>query len=249
MTKFKDPYIDPDTGTLINKLGLKKASELEQFEADIVPARILSLRRKGLKIESVYDIKKIHKYLFEPIFEWAGEFRTITMYKAEPILEGASVDYTPWTYIGQEMEELESKFKKIEWKKLSLEAKLKAVSSFIQELWQIHCFREGNTRSTALFLYFLLKTIGVRLNTNFLSKHAKYFRNALVLASCYSRSKPEYLLEIIKDCSSLKQVGSGKYKTIDGYEVDKYAYSYHTVEKMKTIKSLQDLETKEKVKI
>lgn len=35
---------------------------------------------------------------------------------------------------------------------------------------------------------------------------------------------------------------NNKYKTIEGYEVDKYAYSYHTVSKLKTIKSLQELE-------
>lgn len=32
------------------------------------------------------------------------------------------------------------------------------------------------------------------------------------------------------------------YNTIDGYKVDKYNYPYHTIEKMKTIKSLQELE-------
>ena len=234
----KDPYLYPDIDVLINKRNIKDQKELDELESDIVPLRIMALRKQGLTIESVFDIQKIHRFLFEPLFEWAGEFRTITMYKSEPILNGYSVDYTPCDYIKEEMNALEKKYQSIEWKKLTNKSRIKKASEITQELWQIHCFREGNTRTTALFLYFLLKTIGLRINIDFLGKNAKYFRNALVLASLYSASKPEYLNNIITDAVTIKNPSSGKYETINGYEVEKYSYSNHTVEKIKTIKKI-----------
>lgn len=233
---MRDPYLYPEFDTLKNKLGIKNQKDLDSFEEDIVPIRIMALRKEGMTIKSVYDIKAIHKYLFSSLFEWAGEYRTITMYKREPILDGYSVDYTPHEYIAKEMNDLEKKYQAIDWKSLDSKSKVKTISSIVQELWQIHCFREGNTRSVALFLYFLIKTVGLHINVDYLGKNAKYFRNSLVLASLYSASKPEYLQGIIADCTTVKNVSTNKYETINGYEVEKYTYTNHTTEKIKTIK-------------
>lgn len=235
---MRDPYLYPDVNVLINKLNIKDQDTLDKFEADIIPLRMIALRKQGLTIKSIYDIQTIHEFLFSPLFDWAGEKRTITMYKREPILNGCSVDYTPHEYIENELAALNERFFNIKWDKMNANEKIINVASIVQELWQIHCFREGNTRCTALFLYFLLKTIGLHININFLGKNAKYFRNALVLASIYSQSKPEYLLGIIKDCVTIKNPSSSKYETIDGYEVDKYNYQNHTVDKIKTFKKI-----------
>ena len=236
---MRDPYLYPDVDVLKNKDNIKEQKQLDKLEEDIIPLRMIALRKEGLTITSVFDIQKIHKYLFSSIFDWAGEFRKITMYKREPILNGYSVDYTPWDYIEKEMNILENRFISIQWEALNNKEKIENVASIIQELWQIHCFREGNTRSVALFLYFLLKTIGVHINIDFLGKNAKYFRNALVLASLYSATKPEYLFGIIADCTTIKNLATNKYETIDGYEVNKYSYQNHTTEIIKTIKDIK----------
>ena len=236
---MRDPYLYPDVDVLINKKDIKDSQALDKLEEDVIPLRMIRLRKEGLNIKSVFDIQKIHSFLFSSIFDWAGKFRTITMYKREPVLDGCSVDYTPHEYIQKEMEDLEIKFKKINWNSLTSKEKIQNVSSVIQELWQIHCFREGNTRTVALFLYFLLKTIGININIDFLGKNAKYFRNALVLASLYSASKPEYLFGIITDCTTIKNLASNKYETINGYEVNKYSYQSHTIENIKTIKDIK----------
>ena len=241
---MRDPYLYPDCDVLINKKNIKNQIELDEYEQDIVPLRMIALRKEGVLIKSVYDIQKIHEFLFSSLFEWAGKFRTVTMYKKEPILDGYSVDYTPHDYIEKEMNELENKFLKIEWNKLTSSQKLENISNVVQKLWQIHCFREGNTRTIAMFLYFLLKTVGLHLNIDFLGKNAKYFRNALVVASLYSASRKEYLRGIINDCASVKNSSTNKYETIGGYEIKKYAYSNHTVDKIKTIKSIKTLDEK-----
>ena len=234
---MRDPYLYPDVDVLINKDNIKDQDLLDKLEENVVPLKMIALRKEGLTIQSVFDICKIHKVLFSTIFDWAGEFRTIAIYKSEPILDGCSVDYTPANYILKEMRDLQIKFIRIKWNSLNNKEKIENVVSIVQELWQIHCFREGNTRSTALFLYFLLKTVGVHINVDFLGKNAKYFRNSLVLASLYSKSKPEYLLGIIQDCTTIKNVSTNKYETINGYEVNKYSYQNHTIEKMETFKN------------
>lgn len=236
---MRDPYLYPDVDVLINKKNIKDQSQLNKLEEDIVPLRIIALRKQGLTITSIFDIQKIHGFLFSSIFNWAGEFRQITMYKKEPILNGCSVDYTPYDYIKKEMDDLEKRYLSIKWDELNSKEKLNKVASIVQELWQIHCFREGNTRTIAMFLYFLLKTIGVHINIDFLGKNAKYFRNALVLASLYGASKPEYLFGIIADCTTIKNLATNKYETINGYEVDKYSYQNHTTEVIKTIKDIK----------
>ena len=221
---MRDPYLYPDVDVLINKKNIKDSKQLDKLEEDVVPLRMIKLRKEGLTITSVFDIQKIHKFLFISIFDWAGEFRKKTMYKREPILNGYSVDYTPYEYIKKEMNDLENKFLEIDWTSLNKKEKIQKITDIVQELWQIHCFREGNTRTTALFLYFLLKTIGLHINIDFLGKNAKYFRNALVLASLYSSSKKEFLNGIIAESVTIKNPNTKKYETIDGYEVAKYAY-------------------------
>lgn len=236
---MKDPYLYPDVDVLVNKDNIKDQAQLDKLEEDIIPLRMIALRKEGLIISSVFDIQKIHRFLFLSLFDWAGEFRKITIYKREPILNGYSVDYTPFDYIEKEMNDLDRRFNSIDWNALNNKEKIENVASIIQELWQIHCFREGNTRSVALFLYFLLKTIGIHINIDFLGKNAKYFRNALALASLYSSSKPEYLFGIIGDCTTVKNITTNKYETIDGYEVEKYSYQSHTTDAIKTIKDVK----------
>ena len=96
---MRDPYLYPDVDVLINKDGIKDQEQLDKLEEEIVPVRMIALRKQGMTISSVFDIQKIHGFLFKTLFDWAGNFRTITMYKREPILDGASVDYIPHEYI------------------------------------------------------------------------------------------------------------------------------------------------------
>lgn len=98
----------------------------------------------------------------------------------------------------------------------------------------MHSFREGNTRVVTLFLYYFLKKLGFKVNREFIDKHAKYFRNALVLASIDEYSEYNYLEEILKDSISFKIVDDElniKYQTIRGYDLDKYEYNYHSSKK------------------
>lgn len=59
------------------------------------------------------------------------------------------------------------------------------LSLFIARLWQIHPFREGNTRTSVVFLIKYLNTLGYSVTNDLFSENSWFFRNALVRA-CYS---------------------------------------------------------------
>ena len=77
-----DPYLDPTTGVLKNRLNIADETSLEQTEADIVAARSYELSRTPLKGRfDLAHLQAIHKYLFGDLYEWAGQLRTIDISK------------------------------------------------------------------------------------------------------------------------------------------------------------------------
>ena len=77
-----DPYSDPVTGVLYNKLGLSTAAGLEAAEREITHAALILLHESP--ISASYDLphlREIHKRIFGDIYEWAGQIRTVAMAK------------------------------------------------------------------------------------------------------------------------------------------------------------------------
>ena len=224
---MKDTYVYEGTNILINKLNIKDAKKLDEAEYGIVSLNISNLVLNPITIDSVYDIKKIHKVLFSDLYMWAGENRTINMYKDEPVLDGLSVIYSDYKNIDADLKSLDTLFQSVAWNELKHKETIDKIVIIISRLWRIHCFREGNTRTVTTFLYLFMKQIGLKVNVAFIGEHAKFFRNALVLASIDQYSEYEHLTNILLDSVSMKNVSSGKYKTIRQYEVDKYEYRAH----------------------
>ena len=75
-------YCYPNTDVLINKLGIKNAKELYEAEKRITSIEIQELSRNPLKGNFDFDhLKSIHKHIFQDIYEWAGEIRTVEIGK------------------------------------------------------------------------------------------------------------------------------------------------------------------------
>ena len=237
---MRDPYVYEGTNVLINKLNIRDEKELDDAESELIVFSIEELKQESFQINTINDCLKIHKYLFGDLYEWAGQPRTIDIFKGESLLNGQSIDYVFASYIPVALNDLNKEFVDIDWEKLNSNEKIEKICYFVTEFWHIHPFREGNTRTSAMMLYFLIKKAGLHVNIDFLSKNGKYFRNALVLNSLYSNSKPEYLLGIVSDAVTIKNVSNKKYEAIDGFEVDKYSYTNHTVDKIKTIEKPKD---------
>ena len=224
---MKDIYLYEDTSVLKNKLNIKDSKKLDELEGAIVSLNIARLATHPLSIKSVLDIKRIHKELFSDLYEWAGVNRTINIYKDEPVLGGLSVNYSDYRNIDSDLNALDKSFKTIKWENLKHIEIIDEIVKLISRLWKIHCFREGNTRTTTVFLYLLMRQIGLKVNTDFIGKHAKFFRNALVLASIDQYSEYEHLTNILLDSVSTKIITEDKYQTIREYEVEKYEYRKH----------------------
>lgn len=86
MPEFLDPYVDPANGILKNLVGATSQAELDRIEGDLVPVRALRLETAPpAPTRDLTEFRAIHRYLFPPIYGWAGELRTVDIRKnAEP---------------------------------------------------------------------------------------------------------------------------------------------------------------------
>lgn len=152
-------------------------------EADIVAGRITALLAEKAFSFTPAAWMSIHRYLFKDVFMHAGEIRTYNISKNEWVLNGKSVFYASYDSIPMTMEydfKTEAAFS---YKNLSRDAINRHLAQFTCDIWQIHPFGEGNTRSTAVFLIKYLSSLGYSINQECFAKKSWYFRNALVRAN------------------------------------------------------------------
>ena len=87
----------------------------------------------------------MHKYIFQDLYEWAGQQRKMNIYKEEPVLGGLSVDYSDIFDIPKDAENVLSKMRNKRWKDMNSHEASVEFSDSLAHLWKIHPFREGNT--------------------------------------------------------------------------------------------------------
>ncbi len=133
---------------------------------------------------SLIGLTSIHRRIFEDYFKFAGQLRTVELSKKEWVLGGnASVSYQPAVDLREAIEYDLSREKEFDYSNRPMAEIIKHLSQFIADLWQIHPFREGNTRTTAVFLIKYLRSMGIPATNDTFKEHSWYFRNALVRAS------------------------------------------------------------------
>ena len=226
---MKDPYLYDDVDVLINLQGIKDQSRLDDFETTMARLAMVDLSRSKVLMTDVTSIFAIHKKLFERVYAWAGEKRTIDICKNEMILDGISVEYSTYTEIDSDLLKIQNKMDRDDWDNQDKDETISKIAGYISDVWKVHAFREGNTRTIAVYLLMLLKSHRLELDTDFIGKHSKYFRNALVMASLGVYRENQYLEKIIRD--SIIEIDSSKilddFNTINGYDLSKYQYNYH----------------------
>lgn len=131
--------------SLENKLGITNSTELATKEEELSKKRAIEMFENGifstLKAGSFESLQKIHKYLFQDIYDFAGEIRTVNIAKG-------NFRFAPAMYLQDALKHIEampqSNFDEI-------------IKKYI-EMNVAHPFREGNGRSTRLWLDLILKT-------------------------------------------------------------------------------------------
>ncbi len=159
-------------------------ADKRQMECDIVSARISDYLSNSSFTLSPETFRSIHEFLFKDIYDFAGKYRKYNLKKKEPVLGGRSVVYADFRNITTLLdydfkEEKEFSYRQVKDKK----GILKRIAVFSSNIWQVHPFMEGNTRTTALFMECYLNAMGFHLDNQFFAENAKYFRNALVRAN------------------------------------------------------------------
>lgn len=124
-----------------------------------------------------------HRRIFEGVFKHAGELRKYDITKKEWVLKGDTVNYLNWEDLRRALDYDIQQERDFSYKGLTDEEKVRHLCRFTAGLWQIHAFREGNTRTTAVFLIQYLRSIGYKVNNDMFAHHSWYFRNALVRAN------------------------------------------------------------------
>ena len=133
---------------------------------------------------SLIGLTSIHRRIFEGYFKHAGQIRQVEISKKEWVLGGeASVSYLHPLDLHNAIEHDLAKEKEYDYSGKPISEVIRHLACFIADLWQIHPFREGNTRTTAVFLIKYLRSMGIPATNDMFKEHSWYFRNALVRAS------------------------------------------------------------------
>ena len=152
-------YCYKDTDTLINKLDIKSNRKLHDFERKIVLLKSYELRQKNKTGDfDLKHFKSIHKYLFENIYNFAGEFRREDIAKD-------NFRFASYIYIEEELNRILSILKNENYLKgLSKEELSKRLTFYIAEINVLHPFREGNGRVIREFVRQLAHYNGYNLD-------------------------------------------------------------------------------------
>lgn len=176
----------------------------DEEEADKVSANIAKILASKTFAFNTNGYVSLHRRIFEGVFKHAGEIRQYDISKKEWVLEGDSVNYLNWEDLRRALDWDIEQEKNFSYKGLTDDEKIEHIAKFISGIWQIHAFREGNTRTTAIFTIQYLRSLGYEVNNEIFAKHSWYFRNALVLANYRNIQKgidysPIYLVRFFRN--------------------------------------------------
>lgn len=175
--ELREYYIEKDKKQELNH---------NELECDFVSTRIVELLQIDNFELSVDYLKYIHKCLFQDVYEFAGEFRNIDFSKHEKILNNDSVAYGDCKTLKESLEYDISLEKEKNYKDMSVVEVINNITKFSSSIWQVHPFREGNTRTTALFIEKYLISLGYEVDNTLFKDKSVYFRNALVRSNYFN---------------------------------------------------------------
>lgn len=138
-------YCYPGTDVLINKLDIHDPDILHDAERDLTARRLLQLQQDPIKGKFDYNhLKRIHKFLFQDLYLWAGKERTVDIAKSDMFCRAA--------FLSDQASEIFSKLKRESLlANLSKDEFIQRVVYYFGEINALHPFREGNGRTQREF--------------------------------------------------------------------------------------------------
>lgn len=234
-----DLYLYDDVPVLKNKLDIRDEKTLDLIESEQSRANMMLLYERGFHDFSPAGLCEIHRFLFGDIYEWAGQYRIINIEKREKLLAGRSVWYSNDEDIPRDLETAFQQIHSQDWEHFSRKEFAHALTRCFPKVWQVHPFREGNTRTVVMMLTFFVEQYGFYMDQELLAASAGYVRDSFVMASLDQFSEYEHLERILLDAvcdepilyeeASLEESGeadarSEKYRK---YQTEKYIPQPH----------------------
>ncbi len=149
-----DPYVDPETGALVNLLGLTDAEGLATSEAQYVALGLHELDQRPLP--GAYDVAHLqafHRHLFGDVYPWAGDFRTVNIAR--------SASFGDWRHIRTYLEQVFADLaRENHLAGLGREEFVRRLAHYFGEVNAAHPFREGNGRTQRAFFRQLARDAG-----------------------------------------------------------------------------------------
>ena len=182
----EDPYSDPVTGVLYNKLGLRSTAVLEAAEREITHAALILLDESP--VSPSYDLshlQEIHKRIFGDIYQWAGQIRTVAIAKGAMFCLPQYIDSSAAGIFRALHDEgcLRG---------LQHDTFVGRLAYYLGEVNALHPFREGNGRAQRAFFRQLARDAGFTLAW----QHLDPARNVEASAATM-RGDPEPMREIL----------------------------------------------------
>lgn len=175
--ELKEYYVEKEKNNEVNH---------NELECDLVSTRIVELLEEDNFELSVDYIKYIHEYLFKDVYEFAGEFRKVDFSEHERILNNDLVAYGDHKLLEQSLDYDITLEKNKNYNEMNIVDVINNITDFSSSIWQIHPFREGNTRTTAIFIEKYLVSLGYNVDNTLFKDKSVYFRNALVRSNYFN---------------------------------------------------------------
>lgn len=157
-------YPPPDDQTLRNVEGIRDRWELREWEYQVTADRQRELLADPSLVAHSFDaahVRAIHRHLFQDVYEWAGEYRTQNI--------GREGDYMGFAdaangEIGLYLELVHAEVVDTRWAVLDRGQFAEDAARVFVYLNQAHPFREGNGRSSKVFMHHVAARSGFELD-------------------------------------------------------------------------------------
>ena len=146
------------TTVLINKLNIRDEKQLCETEGIITGLKASELMAQPLKPGFDFeDYKQLHKYLFEMLYEWAGEVRTISITKS-------ATRFVPAESIAQNGKSIFERLRSLDYfTALPGDEFILQIADLYNTINLLHPFREGNGRTQRVFFFQLIHNAGYEI--------------------------------------------------------------------------------------
>lgn len=225
-----DCYLYDDIPVLKNKLDIKDSATLDLVEAEQSRASMMILYEQGFHDFSPKGLCEIHRFLFEDIYDWAGKYRIINIEKRERLLGGRSVWYSNDDQIANDLQAAFAHIHEQNWAVFSKSEFVHALVACFPKVWQVHPFREGNTRTVVMMMTMFVEHYGYYMDHELLAASAGYVRDAFVMASLDQFSEPEHLERILFDAVCTEPIEYSM-DSLEPAESEQLRMRYHKYQK------------------